>query len=204
MSKQVIISIGREFGSGGRAIASALAQRFSLPLYEKNILSTIAESRGLDSALLQRYDEAPNKPLIYRTVNGFNNAPGDALAQMQFRYLRDHAAAGESFVVLGRCAEEVLKDFPGLISIFVLADLEFKKGRVMAHGPISESDALTLMVQRDRKRKTYHNQYCKGKWGDSRCYDLSINSAPLDIQGTTDFLEQYIRIRMAVRDASPL
>ena len=71
-----------------------------------------------------------------------------------------------------------------------------KKERTMARGAISESEALDLMARRDRKRKSYHNQYCKGKWGDSRSYDLCINSAKLGIQGTTDLLEQYIRARV--------
>ena len=120
MSEQVIIALGREFGSGGHEIARILAQRFSLPLLEENMLRHIAEERGLDPDKLQRYDEDPKNRLMYRTVNGFSNAPGDVIAQMQFQYLRDRAAAGDSFVVVGRCAEEILKEYPGLISIFVL------------------------------------------------------------------------------------
>lgn len=196
MSDQLIIALGREFGSGGHEIGRLLSQRFSLPLLEENILRHIAEENGLDSEAIERYDEKPKNRLIYRTVNGFSNAPGDAIAQMQFKYLRERAEKGDSFVVVGRCAEHVLKDYPGLISIFVLSDLDFKVARTMARGGIDRDEALALMERRDRARKFYHNQYCKGKWGDSRSYHLTINSAKLGIEGTVDLLEQYIRARI--------
>lgn len=196
MAEQLIITLGREFGSGGHEIARRLAERFSLPLLEENMLRHIAEEKGLNPERMERYDEAPRTRVFYRTVNGFSNAPEDVIAEMQFQYLRDRAAAGDSFVVVGRCAEEVLKDYPGRVSIFVLADQWFKVQRTMARGAISESEALELMSRRDRKRKSYHNQYCKGKWGDSRSYDLCINSAKLGIQGTVDLLERYIRDRI--------
>ena len=193
-----IITIGREFGSGGHEIARRLSERFSLPLLEENMLRHIAEEKGMNPDRMQRYDESPKTRVLYRTVNGFSNAPEDVIAQMQFDYLKERARAGDSFLVVGRCVEEILKGYPGLISIFVLADQWFKKERTMARGAISESEALDLMARRDRKRKSYHNQYCKGKWGDSRSYDLCINSAKLGIQGTADLLEQYIRARARV------
>ena len=196
MSKQLIIALGREFGSGGHEIARLLAERFGIPLYDKNMLEVIAESQGLDHRKLGRYDEMPKKLVLSRTVSGHSNAPEFVIAQMQFQFLRERAAACESFVVLGRCAEEVLKACPGLVSIFVLSDQEFKKQRTMAQGPISEADALALMAYNDKQRKTYHNQFCRGKWGDARNWDLAINSARLGISGTVDFLEQYIRTRM--------
>lgn len=110
MSQQLILAIGRESGSGGLDIARLLAERFGLPLYDKNILQTAAQERGVSPEKLTRYDEQPHSPLFYRSVRGYSNAPEDAVAQLQFRLLREHAEAGESFVVLGRCCEEVLAD----------------------------------------------------------------------------------------------
>lgn len=196
MSGQLIISVGREFGSGGHAVAEALAQRFSLPFYEQNMLQTIAERRGIPLDTLEPYDESPKNHLIYRTVSGLNNAPSDALAQIQFRFLREQAEAGQSFVVLGRCSDGILKDFPGLVTIFVLADSDFKVARTIARGAASRDDALSLMSAQDRRRKVYHNQYCQGKWGDSRTYDITVKSSRLGIAGTVDLLEQYIRARI--------
>ena len=108
---QLIIAIGRESGSGGLEIARTLADRFGLPLYDKSILQSAAEDRGVDPKSLEQYDERPRSPLFYRSIKGFSSAPEDGVAQMQFDLLRRHAAAGESFVVLGRCAT---KDSPAL------------------------------------------------------------------------------------------
>lgn len=196
MPKQLMIAVSREFGSGGHEIANLLGRRFSLPVYEDNMLREIAQKWGMDHGKLERYDEQPKNRLMYRTVKGYSNAPGDVIAQMQFEYLRERAAAGDSFVVVGRCAEEILKDYPGLVSIFVLADTRFKVERTMAHGDISRAQAQALLELRDRKRKMYHNQYCKGKWGHARCYHICVNSAKLGIDGTAGLLEWYIRTRM--------
>ena len=190
---QLIIAIGRESGSGGLEIARTLAERFGLPLYDKSILQSAAEARGVDAKTLERYDERPRSPLFYRNIKGFSNAPEDGVAQMQFDLLRRHAEAGESFVVLGRCAEEVLADFEGLVSIFVEADPDFRIRRT----PLPGNEALEFIRKQDRQRRIYHDQHCKGDWGDAQNYDLVINSARLDIPGTVDVLEYYIRARQA-------
>lgn len=196
---QLIISIGRESGSGGLEIAQTLAKRFGLPLYDKSILQNAAAAKGLDAKDLEQYDERPRSPLFYRSIKGFSNAPEDGVAQMQFDLLRRHAAAGESFVVLGRCAEEVLADREGLVSVFVRADLDFRVKRT----PLPEEEALDFIKHQDRQRRIYHDQHCKGDWGDAKCYDLVINSARLDIPGTVDILEQYILSRAAQFDDRP-
>ena len=113
MSHQLIVAIGRESGSGGLDIAHALAERLQLPLFDKSILQKAAEDKGVSAETLERYDERPYSPLFCRSVRGISSAPEDCVAQMQFELLRQHANAGESFVVLGRCAEEVLADREG-------------------------------------------------------------------------------------------
>ena len=155
--------------------------------------------KGVSAETLERYDERPYSPLFCRSVRGISSAPEDCVAQMQFELLRQHANAGESFVVLGRCAEEVLADREGLISIFVRADLDFRVKRT----PLPEEEALDFIKHQDRQRRIYHDQHCKGDWGDAKCYDLVINSARLDIPGTVDILEQYIRSRAAQFDDRP-
>ena len=194
---QLIVSIGRESGSGGLEIARTLAKRFDLPLYNKSILQTAAEAKGLNAKELEQYDERPRSLLFYRSVKGFSNAPEDGVAQMQFDLLRRHAAAGESFVVLGRCAEEVLADYECLVSIFVEADLDFRIRRT----PLPGNEALEFIHKQDRQRRIYHDQHCKGDWGDAQSYDLVINSARLGIPGTVDVLEHYIRARLAHLDS---
>lgn len=198
MNKQLLIVVSREFGSGGHAIASAIAEEFALPLYDKNLLEQVAKNSTLSLDRLENYDESPRNFWAFRSVKGFDNSPQAHVTELQFSYLKERVAAGESFVLLGRCGEELLKGFPGLISIFVLADTAFKKARIMDRDNTSEDDALELMSRMDRRRKYYHNEYCQGKWGDSRNYDLCINSAKLGVEKTAEYLIQYIRTRIAL------
>lgn len=196
MSDQLIITIGREFGSGGHVIAETLAKKFGLPLYDSNILKDIAVYTNIDHEELEKYDEIPKNRLFSRTRRGYSNSPEENIANMQFKYLRNKAEQGESFVAVGRCSETILKGYPGVISIFVLADKQCKIERISKLNDISSVEADVLINFQDKKRKSYHNYYCSIKWGDSRNYDISINSSRLGIEGTADVLETYIRERM--------
>ncbi len=195
MEKQLIISIGREFGSGGHVIAEALAKRFNIPLYDHNLLDHIAEEKNLNAEELKKFDEKPRNVLLSRTLKGHSSSPSDHIAMMQFDYLKKKAEKGESFVVVGRCAEMVLKEYEAMISLFVLGDKECKTKRVMEVYDISKEEARKKMERHDVYRKQYHNSYCDSKWGDSRSYDLCINSSRLGIDGTVAMLADYIRAR---------
>ena len=195
MKKQLIISIGREYGSGGHRIAEELAKRFDLPLYDSNILESIAQERNVDAKTLHRYDEVPRNILFSRRVREYSTSAEENIAQMQFEYLKKKADEGESFIVVGRCAETVLGDRPNVISLFVLGDREVKCKRVMEVYDLSERDAQFKMERHDKYRKQYHNYYCKDKWGDSRAYDLCINSSRLGFDETVNELEDYINRR---------
>lgn len=195
MKKQLIISVGREFGSGGHVIAETLAKRFDLPLYDSNILESIAQERNVDAKTLHRYDEVPRNILFSRRVREYSTSAEENIAQMQFEYLKKKADEGESFIVVGRCAETVLGDRPNVISLFVLGDREVKCKRVMEVYDLSERDAQFKMERHDKYRKQYHNYYCKDKWGDSRAYDLCINSSRLGFDETVNELEDYINRR---------
>ena len=196
MGKQLIISIGREFGSGGHVIAEELSKRFDLPLFDINLLKEIAGEKNVEASRLEMYDEVPKSTLLSRTVRGYSNSPEVNVANMQFEYLLKLADEGRSFVVVGRCSESVLKDHDGLVSVFILADMETKIERIRKLGGFSRSQAITSILTHDKARKAYHNYYSVGKWGDSRNYDLCINSSRLGIEGTTDTLEAYIRERI--------
>lgn len=195
MAEQLIISVGREYGSGGHKIAEMLSKKFNLPLYDRNLLEEIADNRNLDVKELEKYDESPKKRFLSRSVRGYSNSPEENIAEMQFEYIKSKAASGESFIIVGRCAESVLKEYKGMISIFILADRECKISRIVEINNISESEAESKMNRHDKNRRTYHNHYSTGKWGDSRNYDISINSSKLGIEKTADLLENYIRER---------
>ncbi|MBP1535822.1 MAG: cytidylate kinase-like family protein [Ruminococcus sp.] len=193
---QIIISVGREFGSGGRVIAEKLAERFDLPLYDRHLITEIAEKMGMTVEQVEKYNEAPKMKIISRRVNGYSNSIEDNIAEMQFDILDDKAKSGESFVVVGRCSETKLRKYPALVSLFILGDMDQKIKRVMEVYELSEEDAKKFITKKDKKRKRYHNYHCQGKWGDSRLYDLSVNSSRLGIDKTVDMLEDYIKARI--------
>jgi cytidylate kinase len=198
MSNQKIISIGREYGCGGRAIAEKIAEHYGLPLYDKNLLEEVAKTLDIDADNLEKYDEVPKNIFASRTVNGYSNSVQENIAHLQFDELKKKADGGESFVVVGRCAETVLKDSPALISIFVLGDKEFKIDRTVKGLSVSREEALNLMKINDKKRKSYHNYYCEGKWGDSRTYDITINTSKLGVDLAAKILIDYIDKRSKV------
>lgn len=196
MEKQLIISVGREFGSGGHLIAEKLSERFGIKLYDNNLLLEVAEKHGGCAESIKKYDETPKSRILSRTVRGYNNSPEDIVSQLQFDFIRELAEKGDSFVIVGRCAETVLKGHPALVSIFVLGDYDKKLERVIQKYSLSEKEAKSLMKTTDKKRKSYHNYNCDLHWGDSRLYEISINSSRLGIDGTVEILEDYINRRI--------
>lgn len=195
MGKQLIISIGREFGSGGHEIAEMLAEKFGLDLYDSNLLGEIATEKNVDSSHLEKYDEVPKNRIFSRIVKGYSNSMEENIANMQFDFLQKKASKGDSFVVVGRCSETILKSYPTLVSIFILGDWNHKVERVKKLYNLSDTEAEIFIRKQDRKRKMYHNYYCEGKWGDSRNYDLSVNSSKLGEKETAEMLANYIMKR---------
>ncbi len=197
MSKQMIISVSREYGSGGHEIARQLAERLGVSFYDRNMLDEIANEMDVDVANLHKYDEKRRIPIIRRTVRGHSNSPEEIVAEFQFDYLRKKAESGESFVVVGRCSEHILREYEGLIPIFILGDEEAKSKRVQMVRNVTDSEAKSIMARHDRTRKYYHNYHCPNKWGDSRGYEISVNSSKLGIENTVKLLMDYINIRMS-------
>ncbi len=195
MSQQIMIAIGRQFGSGGHEVARRLAKSLDIPLYDRNMLNEIGEARLGGAQAIEKFDEAPSS-VFSRHVRGISNAPQDAVSHQVFNFIRSRAEAGESFIVLGRCGEEVLKDYPGMMSFFIWADEDFKIKRTVEHDDqTTERDAVVLMRKIDRKRESYHNEYASGKWGETSNYHCTVNSSRLGIDGTVDFIENYIALR---------
>ena len=192
MSKQLIISVSREFGSGGHEIAEKLAKHYNLPLLDHNLLDEIAQGKSVDATPLKEFDEKHTSRFFKRTVRGFNSSPQENISLLQFDYLQKKAKNGDSFVIVGRCSEDVLKDYDCMIPIFVLGTKEVKRERIMRLYDLSESLAERLMHEKDMKRKRYHNGFCDIKWGDSRNYAISINSSALGIDETVELLIDFI------------
>lgn len=196
MAKQTIISISREFGSGGHVIAEKIARDLNLPMYDRKMLEEIAAEKNMKVEHLEKYEEKSRNVFLSRRVRGYSNSMEEAVTEMQFEYIKKKADSGESFVVVGRCAEAVLHGRKEMISIFILGDRDKKIERVREKYNLNEADAVSKINRHDKKRKQYHNTYSKYKWGDSRSYDICVNSSRLGVEATAESLEDYIRSRM--------
>ena len=192
MEKQLIISVGREYGSGGHEIAEKLANHYGIQLLDHNLLDEIAAKKNVKMDHLKELDEKHKNPLSSRTVRGYSSSPEENLLYLQFDYLRDKADAGDSFVIVGRCSETILKQYDSMVSIFILADREKRIERIMRLYHLSESDAAKKIHEKDTSRRRYHNSFCVGKWGDCRNYDVSLNSSKLGIDGSEKLLTEFI------------
>lgn len=196
MEKQIIISISREFGSEGHLIAEKIAEYLGISFYDRNMLDAIAEEKNMNVEHLEKYDEKPRNVILSRRVNGHSNSMVDHLVEFQFEYLQKKAESGESFVIVGRCAETALKDYDSLISIFIFGDKKEKIAHVMEKYKLSEKEALLKMARHDKSRRAYHNRYSDQKWGHAKSYDLCINSSKLGIEKSAKVLETYIQERV--------
>lgn len=196
MKDQIIVTIGREHGSGGYYIARLLAERLGVPLYDKEILEGVIEKSGYDHALVDQMDEKPVNLFFSRRIGAFSNSLEANVAEHTFALIREKAEKGESFVVVGRCAEQVLYDNPNVVRVFVYSDSESKLRRIMETDGVSVQEASNIIRTVDRERKAYHNYYCDTKWGDCRGYDLAINSGKIGVSASADALLRYVRAFM--------
>ena len=192
MGNQIIISISREYGSEGHTIAKQIAKDLGLPFYDRNMLDEIAKEKGFDPAVFAGVDEKPRNTLLTRRVTGYSNATDDYQAPMQVEFLRKKAAMGESFVELGRCSETILKEYDSLVSIFVTGNKDRKLKHVMEKFSLSKTAAAAKITKHDAYRRRYHNHYSDFKWGDSRNYDVCINSSRIGVEGTAKLLKEFV------------
>jgi len=195
MDKQIIITIGREFGSGGLEIAEKLSARLGIPVYDKEYFTQHLK----DDRILERnqvlFDES--SPLTMPSVSMIGSDWFDRQGKIdyaEFNYIKKEADAGQSFIVVGRCAEYVLKDHPARVSFFILGDPDVKAARIAEMYNLSDQKAHTACKNMDKTRKAYHNFYSTVKWGDSRAYDLCINSSRVGIDNAVGIIENYIKI----------
>lgn len=192
MKEQIIITIGRESGSGGHAIAKKIADEMGIECYDKKrLVEGTAKISGLNRNYIKKLDEKPAGFPFSGRIGGFEESPESNVARMTFEYIRQIADSGESCVIVGRCADSVLSGNPNVIRIFVVGDTAQKNKRLANIQQITIEEADRERRETDKYRRTYHNFYSETKWGDSRAYDLIVNSSCLGIQGTADYIIKF-------------
>lgn len=195
MEKQIIISIGRQYGSAGHEIAEKLAKKLDIDLYDRNLFEEIGKIKNIDTNDLEKYDEVPKKLFFSRTVNGYSNSPEENVAELQFALLKSKAYDGDSFVVVGRCSDDLFRGMEGFVSIFITGEMEEKIKRIINVRHMDEKQAKKAIERHDRKRALYHDYFVKDhKWGDCNTYDICLNSSRLGVDATVDFLYEYIKL----------
>lgn len=191
MEKQLIISISRQYGSGGYTIGKKLAEKLGCEFFDRNLLDELAAQMGVDTNDFTKYDERPRKMFFSRTVRGMSNSPEQNLAELQFALLKSKAADGDNFVVVGRCSDEIFEGLANVVKVFICAEEKDKIKEVTELFNVSESEAKKKCSRHDKKRRAYHDYYCKKPWGQIDSYDLCVNSSVLGIDATVDVIYDY-------------
>lgn len=201
MSSPFVLNIGRQLGSGGREIGKRLAERFNIAYYDKEILSLAAQESGLRQGLFERSDEKKGFfHSIVHVVQPFFGGGGDFydnqlsdenLFIIQSRVIQ-RVASERSCVFIGRVADYILREHPRHVNIFITANLDDRIRRVAQRRNVPAKTAQHLIEEADEERATYYNFYSSGTWGAADTYDLCINSSHLGIEGTVDFIAQFV------------
>lgn len=195
LTHKVLITIGREYGSGGRAIAEALGRDLDIPVLDKNMLSTIEKKHGLDKNALEASDERLSNPFFdpYSPYGLDSGAISERLFALQSDLIREQADKG-SAVFVGRCANDVLRNYDDLVNIFIFAPKEERIRRIMSIRHLKDEAAAEKFIRRtDKTRRSYYQFYTDKKWGSRDGMDLMINSAVLGVEGTVGYIEDFLK-----------
>ena len=204
MSCNKIITITRQYGSGGHDIGQLLSEKLGIKFYDKELISLAAKESDVDPEVFEQADEKPTNSLLYSLSvglynygNGFGSMGdlpvNDKLYIAQHKVLKD-LAAKEAFIVVGRCADYVLKDYPNVIKVFIHADLDVRIQRALKEYDIEPARAKHAVVKADKNRANYYSFYSGQKWGQADNYDLCINTTHLTIEQAVEVIMNYVKV----------
>ena len=199
---KTVITIGRQFGSGGREIGELLAKAYDIKYYDKELLARAAKESGFCEEILMNHDERPTNSFLYNLVIdtysfGYNSSSfvdmpiSQKVFLTQFDTIKKVGDEGPC-VIVGRCADYALDGRDNVINLFIYADEDFKIKRIREQYQLDEAKARDMIIKKDKQRQSYYNYYTNRKWGKAESYDLCINSAVLGIEGSVKLIKQYI------------
>lgn len=207
MSSTIIITIARQFGSGGHEIGRQLAKRLNIPMYDKELITHAAEESGLSEEVLHYFDEKPTNSLLYSLSTGtysmsaggvvnYSLPVNQQVFQAQFDAIRALAEKG-SCIIVGRCADYVLEKHEGLVSVFVHGDLNDRMERVAEYDKITLPEAKNRIAKSDKHRASYYNFYSGKKWGVAGTYDLCINTSTIGYDNAVELIAKFVEMKQA-------
>lgn len=207
MAKKLIITIARQYGSGGREIGEKVAALLGIPLYDKELITDAAAKGNLNEEVIRTTEESAANSLLYTLAVGSNTLGAamnfgykiplnDKLFILQSEVIKDYAAKG-SAVIIGRCADYVLKDREPLFRVFVYGDLKHRQERLLLRHPeVKPSQIVDIINKTDKRRASYYNFYTGEKWGKFDHYDLAVNSSTLGVDATAKLIADAAKIIM--------
>ena len=199
----MIITIARQYGSGGLEVGQRLAELTGFPFYDKDLITMAAQKSGLSHAVLDAADEKAANSLLYTLAMGSSSyhhgvsnlhVPlNDKLFTVQSEIIRELAQNEKGAIIVGRCADYVLADHPKVLRVFISADFDKRVETIMQQQNISESQAKDLIIKTDKRRSNYYNYYTGGKWAKLENYDLVISTDKIDIEGAARLICMYMK-----------
>lgn len=197
-----VITLGRQFGSGGMKIGKILAEILGIGFYDKGLIAMAAKRSGLSEDLFEGIDEKHTNSLLYSLVMGMQHdrhmyrsgdiLNSDAVFRIQSQVIEE-LADRESCVIVGRCSDYVLRDHPNVINIFIHAADDYKLERIMDMYKLKEKEAFDKIKTTNKKRANYYNFYSNRKWGDVSNYHISIDSSVLGTEGSAKLLSEFVK-----------
>ena len=199
MNNNLIITIGREYGTGGREIGQKLALRLGIPFYDRELITRAAKKTGFDEKLFEQLDKRATNSFLYSlTMFGSVGLNGmsltDQLYLAQSNVIREMAEES-SCVIVGRCADHVLAGTERLVRIFIYADIEARVQRIREKGYYEEHEIARNIRRMDRERRDYHRYYTGKEWENVENYDMMLNSGVLGTDGCVECILSYLKIR---------
>ena len=198
MKKRIIINIGRQFGSGGLAVARALGKRLGISVYDNELISKAAKESGLSVEVFARSDE---KRRFFSLTSFFDSTynpesedymSDKGLFKIQSETIR-RIAEQESAVIVGRCANYILRDLDYTINVFLTSPENVRAERIAERCSLSMEKAAELIARQDKARADYYDYFTFGNWGKADNYDICIDSSILGIEGTADLIIDFAR-----------
>lgn len=195
-----IICISRQYASGGHEIGELLAEKYAVPLYDKQIIAESVKASGLNTELIESHDENLKSGLLYSIAMGqlaslrppYISPPGDKVYQAQAQVIR-RFAENDPCVIIGRSAGEILRDMPDSVRIFIYANDEFRIWRAIHDYGCAEKDCGEILRQMDRQRAAHFNHYNNRRWGMIESFDLAVDSSRIGILGAVQVIDTYLR-----------
>ena len=205
MSKNILITIARQVGSGGREVGELVAKNLGIDYHDKSLINMAAEKSGLSPEVLHNTDEKATPSFLYSIAMGgmgmvpfthgmpYDTPINDRLFVLQSGIIEE-LAKSHSCVFIGRCADFVLRDFDNVLRVFVYADIEKRAETIAKRNDISISEAKNLATKLDKKRSNYYGYYTSKKWGRSENYDLMIDTTKIGVRGAAKIIEEYVKL----------